>query len=106
MSKSLPKIRVKLIGYDPVVVDKATTTLVDASITTGAKVVGPVYLPTKISKFTMDRATFVYKRTLESFEMRQHRRLVEIVDATSKTVEALQNLQLPSAVSVEIKYIY
>ena len=98
-----PKIRIRIQAYDHKIIDAATKTIIDTAERNGASVVGPVPLPTKIEKFSVNRATFVHKPNQEQYEMRTHRRLLEIVNPTPKAIEALMNLNLPSGVDVEIK---
>lgn len=97
------KIRIKLRGYDHRVVDLSTTKIVDTAIRTGAKVVGPIPLPTRIEKFTVIRGPFIDKRSREQFELRTHKRLLEIVSPTPATIDNLSNLDLPAGVDVSIK---
>jgi small subunit ribosomal protein S10 len=98
-----PKIRIKIQAYDHKVIDTATKTIIDTAERNSATVVGPVPLPTKIEKYSVNRATFVHKPNQEQFEMRTHRRLIEIVNPNPKAIDALMNLNLPSGVDVEIK---
>ena len=98
-----PRLRVKIKAYDHKIIDAATKTIIDVAERNGAKVVGPVPLPTHIQKYSVNRATFVHKTAQEQFEMRTHKRLVDIMNTTPKSIEALMNLNLPSGVDVEIK---
>ena len=97
------KIRIRLQAYDHKILDQSLIDLVETVKRTGAKVIGPVPLPTKISRYTVLRSPNVDKKSREQFEMRIHKRLVDIVESTSKTVDALMKLDLPSGVDVEIK---
>ncbi len=97
------RIRVKIRAYDNRVIDQATRTIIDTAARNDAKVVGPVPLPTEKTKFTVLRSTFVHKDAREQFEMRVHKRLVDIINASPKCVDALMNLNLPAGVDVEIK---
>ena len=97
------KIRIKLRAYDHRLLDQATTGIVDAAKRTGAEVRGPVPLPTRIEKFTVNRSPHVDKKSREQFEMRTHRRLLDIVDPTPQTIDALMKLDLASGVDIEIK---
>ena len=97
------KIRIKLKGFDHKIVDQSAEQIVDAVERTGAVVVGPVPLPTYIQKFSVIRSPFIDKDSQEQFEIRTHRRLLDIVETTSKTVEALTKLNLPSGVEIDIK---
>lgn len=101
--KSAPKIRIKLRSFDHRVIDQAVQTIIVAAETTGAVVRGPIPLPTHIGKYTVNRSTFVHKDARDQFEIRTHKRLIEITDSNSKTIDALTNLSLPSGVDIEIK---
>lgn len=97
------RIRIKIRAYDHKIIDQATRTIIETAERTGARVVGPIPLPTEKKKWTVNRSTFVHKNAREQFEMRVHKRIVDIMDATAKTVDALTSLNLPSGVDVEIK---
>lgn len=97
------RIRIKLKAYDHRVLDQSVTTIVETAERTGASVVGPIPLPTHIQKFTVIRSPFIDKNSREQFEIRTHKRLLEIVDPTSKTVDALTQLNLPAGVDIEMK---
>ena len=97
------KIRIRLKAYDHRVLDQSVRQIIDTAERTGAIVVGPVPLPTKIEKFTINRSTFVNKDAREQFEIRTHKRLIDITDHTPTTIESLQNLNLPSGVDIEVK---
>ena len=97
------KIRVKLKGYDAVVLDKAAKSIIETAISTGAKVAGPIPLPTKKRKIAVNRSTFVYKSSIEHFEIGTHKRLIDIIDPTPKTIDALQHLQMPAGVDIAIQ---
>jgi small subunit ribosomal protein S10 len=97
------RIRLKVKAYDHKIIDVATRAIIEAVERSGAKVHGPVPLPTGIKKFTVNRSTFVHKDAREQFEMRTHTRLIDIVEPTAKTVETLTSLPLPAGVDVEIK---
>lgn len=99
------KIRIKVKAFDHKIVDEAAKLILQTAIDTGAIVAGPIPLPTKIEKFTVNRSTFVHKNSREQFEMRTHKRLIDITESTSKTIDALTNLTLPAGVEVEIKMI-
>lgn len=100
-----PKIRVKIKAYDHKIIDIATKTIIDTAERNNAKVVGPVPLPTEIVKYSVNRSTFVHKKAAEQFEMRTHKRLIDIISPTPKAIDALMNLNLPSGVDVEIKML-
>jgi small subunit ribosomal protein S10 len=97
------KIRIRLKAYDHEVIDQSTKKIVETVIRTQAKVRGPVPLPTEIRKYTVVRSPHVDKDSREHFEMRIHKRLLDIVEPTGKTVESLQRLDLPAGVDIEIK---
>ncbi len=98
-----PRVRVKIKAYDHKIIDGATKTIIDTAERNGAKVVGPVPLPTHIQKYSVNRATFVHKTAQEQYEMRTHKRLLDIHSPSPKAIDALMNLNLPSGVDVEIK---
>lgn len=98
-----PKIRIKIRAYDHKLIDQSAKQIVDTAKRSGAKISGPVTLPTDKTKYTVLRSTFVHKDSREQFEMRVHKRLIDILEATPKTIDALTNLDLPSGVDVEIK---
>ena len=97
------KIRIKLKSYDHMLVDKSSAKIVDTVKATGAKVVGPIPLPTNKKIFTVNRSTFVNKKSREPFELDSYVRLIDIDESNAKTVDALMKLELPSGVEVEIK---
>lgn len=97
------KIRIKLEGFDHKLVDQAAEEIVSAVERTGAVVSGPIPLPTRIQKFSVIRSPFIDKNSQEQFEIRTHKRLIDIVETTSKTIDALTGLNLPSGVEVDIK---
>jgi len=102
-SQSKPRIRIKIRAYDNKIIDAATKTIIDTAERNSAKVVGPVPLPTEKSKYSVNRASFVNKTAQEQFEMRIHKRLVDILDPTPKAIDALMNLNMPSGVDLAIK---
>ncbi len=97
------RIRIKIRAYDNKIIDQASKTIIDTATRNGAKVVGAVPLPTEKTKFTVNSSTFVHKDAREQFEMRVHKRLLDIIDAAPKCVDALMSLNLPAGVDVEIK---
>ena len=99
------KIRIKLKAYDHKVLDKSAQEIVKTAVRTGAKVVGPVPLPTKISRYTVLRSPHIDKRSREQFEIRIHKRLIELLDPTPDTIDALMKLDLAAGVDVEIKLL-
>lgn len=98
-----PKIRIKIFAYDNKIIDIATKTIIDTAERNNAKVVGPVPLPTQKQKFSVNRSTFIHKTAAEQYEMRTHKRLIDILNPTPKAIDALMNLNLPSGVDIEIK---
>ncbi|MCC6025667.1 MAG: 30S ribosomal protein S10 [Caldimicrobium sp.] len=98
-----PKIRIKLKSYDHRVLDRSVLQIVNTAKETGAKVVGPIPLPTKISRWTVLRSPHIDKNSREQFEIREHKRLIEIYEPTQQTIDALMQLELPAGVEVEIK---
>lgn len=105
MAVSSQKIRIKIKAFDHKIADESTKLIIDTAEKSGAIIAGPIPLPTKIEKFTVNRSTFVHKNSREQFEMRTHKRLIDITESTPKTIEALSNLSLPAGVDVEIKMI-
>ena len=97
------RVRIKVRAYDHKVIDQSVRTIIDSVKKTGVDVVGPIPLPTAKKKYTVNRSTFVHKDAREQFEMRVHKRLIDIYNPTAKTIDQLQNLSLPSGVDVEIK---
>ena len=97
------KIRIRLKAFDHRILDSSTHEIVDTARRTGARVVGPIPLPTHIERFTVNRSPHVDKKSREQFEIRTHRRLLDIVDPTPQTVDALMKLVLAAGVDVEIK---
>lgn len=98
-----PRIRIRVRAYDYKIIDASVRQIVDTARRGGAEVIGPVPLPTEIKKYTVNRSTFVHKNAREQYEMRVHKRLIDIVNPTPKTIDALMNLTLPAGVDVEIK---
>lgn len=97
------RIRVKLRGFDVELVEQSSKSIVSTVVKAGAKVSGPVPLPTRINKYTVLRSPHINKKAREQFEMRTHKRLIDILEPTPKVVEALMKLELPAGVDVEIK---
>ncbi|MDY7040468.1 MAG: 30S ribosomal protein S10 [Chloroflexota bacterium] len=97
------KIRIRLKAYDHRVLDQSARRIVETAERTGAQVVGPVPLPTRIERFTVQRSPFVDKDSQEHFEIRTHKRLIDVIDPGSKTIDSLMRLNLPAGVDIEIK---
>lgn len=96
-------IRIRLRAYDHRILDRSTLEIVDTAKRTGAKVSGPIPLPTRIEKFSVNRSPHVNKKSAEQFEIRTHKRLLDIVDPTARTVDELKKLNLPAGVDISIK---
>ena len=103
MKVSNQKIRIRLKGYDHEVVDQSSKLIVDTALKTGARVSGPIPLPTERNLSTGIRSPHKYKDSREEFEMRTHKRLIDILDPSSSTVDSLMRLDLPAGVDIEIK---
>lgn len=97
------RVRIKIRAYDHKIIEQATRLIIETAERSGVSVVGPVPLPTEIKKWTVNRSTFVHKNAREQFEMRVHKRIVDILDPNAKTIDALTSLSLPAGVDVEIK---
>lgn len=97
------RIRIRLKAYDHKVIDQSAKQIVDTAIRTGATVAGPVPLPTRRSTFTVVKSPHVYKKGREQFEMRVHKRLIDVLEPTPKTIDSLMNLSLPAGCDAEIK---
>jgi small subunit ribosomal protein S10 len=98
-----PRIRIKIKAYDHKVIDRSARQIVETAERTGAEVTGPVPLPTQVRKYTVNKSTFVHKNSRDQYEMRTHKRLIDIFNPTPKTIDNLTNLDLPAGVDVEIK---
>jgi len=97
------RVRIKLKSFDHRLLDHSTREIVDTAKRTGAKVSGPVPLPTKIERFCVNRSPHVDKKSMDTFEIRTHKRLVDIIDPTSRTIDELKKLNLPAGVDITIK---
>lgn len=97
------RIRIKIRAYDHKIIDAATLTIIKTAERSGARVLGPIPLPTEKRKYTVNASTFVHKTARDQFEIRTHKRLIDIIDPTERTVDALMSLNLPAGVDVEIK---
>lgn len=97
------KLRLRVRGYDHKVLDQSVKQIIDTALRFDAEIVGPVPLPTDIKKFTVNASTFIYKNAREQFEVRTHKRIIDIVNPTPKIIDALTNLSLPSGVSVDVR---
>ena len=97
------RIRIKIRAYDHKIIDSATATIIKTAERSGASVLGPVPLPTEIRRFTVNKSTFVHKTSREQYEMRIHKRLIDIINPSEGTIDSLMTLNLPAGVDVEIK---
>ncbi len=97
------KLRIRVRAYENKILDISVKQIIDTARRHDAEVVGPIPLPTEIKKYTVNRASFVYKNTREQFEMRIHKRVIDIMNPNAKTIEALTNLSLPSGVDIDVK---
>lgn len=97
------RIRIKIRAYDHKIIDSATQTIIKTAERSGAKVLGPVPLPTEKRRFTVNRSTFIDKKSRDQYEMRIHKRLIDIMSPTESTIDSLMTLNLPAGVDVEIK---
>jgi small subunit ribosomal protein S10 len=97
------KLRLRVQAYDHKILDASVKQIMDTAMRFDAQVMGPVPLPTSIKKYTVNRSSFIFKNAREQFEMRVHKRLIDIINPSAKVVEALTNLSLPSGVSIDVK---
>lgn len=97
------KIRLKIRSYDHRLIDTSTKQIIETALRNGGEIVGPIPLPTEMRKWTVNRSTFVHKNSRDQYEMRMHKRLVDILNPNQKIIESLSNLNLPSGVDIEIK---
>ena len=97
------KIRIKIKAFDHKIIDQSTKTIINTAQRSGAHIFGPIPLPTEKKKFTVNRSTFVHKDARDQYEMRIHKRMIDIIDPSQKTIEDLTSLSLPAGVDVEIK---
>lgn len=98
-----PKLRLKIKSYDHRLIDNSAKTIIDTAVRNGANVVGPIPLPTEFKRYTVNRSTFVHKKSREQFELRVHKRLIDILNPSQKIIESLSSLTLPAGVDIEIK---
>jgi len=101
--KMTPKIRVKLRAYDHKIIDNSARQIVESIERAGSEVIGPIPLPTETHKYTVNRASFVHKDAREQFEMRIHKRLIEIPEPSARIIDTLRDITLPAGVDIEIK---
>ncbi|MDO8589788.1 MAG: 30S ribosomal protein S10 [bacterium] len=98
-------MRIRVMAYESKLLDLSVKQIIDTALRYDAKVQGPIPLPTGIKKYTVNRAAFIYKNAREQFEMRIHKRLIDILNPTPKIIESLTNLSLPSGVNIDVKLI-
>ena len=103
--ETVAKLRIRVRAYDSKILDASVKQIIDTALRFDVKVLGPIPLPTEIKKYTVNRSAFVYKNAREQFEMRVHKRLIDIINLSAKVVEALTNLSLPSGVNIDVKMI-
>lgn len=99
----MSKLRIKLKAYDHKIIDSSVRQIIDIASRSGVEVIGPVPLPTEVLKYTVNRSTFVHKNAREQFEMRVHKRIIDVVNPNQEIIEALRDLNLPSGVDISIK---
>jgi small subunit ribosomal protein S10 len=99
----IAKLRIRVRAYEYKILDASVKQIMDTALRYDAKVLGPIPLPTEIKKYTVNRSSFVYKNAREQFEMRIHKRLIDIVNPNAKVIEALTNMSLPSGVNIDVK---
>jgi small subunit ribosomal protein S10 len=100
---AINKLRIRVRAYEHKILDTSVKQIIDTAMRFDARVVGPIPLPTEIKKYTVNRSTFVHKDAREQFEMRTHKRVIDILNPGPKVVEALTNLSLPSGVNIDVK---
>lgn len=104
-SPETQKLRIRVRAYEHKILDTSVKQIIDTALRFDAKVIGPIPLPTEIKKYTVNRSTFVSKDAREQFEMRMHKRVIDILNPGAKVIEALTNLSLPSGVSIDVKML-
>lgn len=97
------RVRIKIKAYDNKVIDQSAKKIIETVLRSGAQIAGPVPLPTEIHKVTVNKSTFVYKDSRDQYEMRVHKRLIDIMDPKARTIDDLTNLDLPAGVDIEVK---
>jgi small subunit ribosomal protein S10 len=105
VAEGINKLRIRVRAYESKILDASVKQIIDTALRYDAKIVGPMPLPTEIKKYTVNRASFVYKNSREQFEMRVHKRLIDIENPSAKVIEALTNLSLPSGVNIDVKML-
>jgi small subunit ribosomal protein S10 len=100
---SVSRLRIRVRAYESKIIDASIKQIMDTALRFDATIVGPIPLPTEIKKYTVNRSSFVFKNSREQFEMRIHKRLIDIINPNAKVIEALTNLSLPSGVNIDVK---
>ncbi|MBU1130805.1 30S ribosomal protein S10 [Patescibacteria group bacterium] len=100
-----PKVRIKIRAFDHKIIDQSTKTIIETAKRSGAQLVGPIPLPTEKNKYTVLKSTFVHKDSRDQYEMRTHKRLIDIIEPNQQTIDSLMSLNLPAGVDVEIKML-
>ena len=103
VKSEIQKLRIRVRAYEYKILDASVRQIMDTALRYDAKIMGPIPLPTQITKYTVNRSAFIYKDAREQFEMRVHKRLIDIMNPTPKVIEALTNLTLPSGVNIDVK---
>jgi len=103
--EAIGRLRIRVRAYESKILDLSVKQIIDTALRYDAKVEGPIPLPTEIKKYTVNRAAFIYKNAREQFEMRIHKRLIDIVNPTPRVIESLTNLSLPSGVNIDVKMV-
>lgn len=103
--EAISKLRIRVMAYEYKVLDLSVKQIIDTALRYDAQIVGPIPLPTEIKKYTVNRSPFVYKNAREQFEMRVHRRVIDIINPSPKIMDALTNLSLPSGVNIDVKIV-
>lgn len=101
--EAVSKLRIRVRAYESKILDASVKQIMDTALRFDATILGPIPLPTEIKKYTVNRAAFVYKNAREQFEMRVHKRLIDIINPSGKVIESLTNLSLPSGVNIDVK---
>ena len=101
----IPKLRIRVRAYEHKILDASVKQIIDTTQRLDAHIVGPIPLPTEIKKYTVNRSSFIFKDAREQFEMRIHKRVIDIMNPSSKVIDALTNISLPSGVSIDVKMI-
>jgi len=104
-ANAVTKLRIRIRAYDHKILDASVKQIIDTAMRFDAEVLGPTPLPTEIKKYTVNRASFVFKNAREQFEMRVHKRLIDIINPNPKVIESLSNISLPSGVNIDVKML-